>query len=131
MSDSLSPKDRKELIRAYKETPRTMGVYWIRHTESGRCLVGTSVDVPSILNRHRAQLRMDGHPSRDLQRDWNVLGQDAFAFEILDTLEPQDEPQDEPGYDPADDLKELEAMWVEKLEAEGAEFYGGSRRGLR
>jgi hypothetical protein len=36
----------------------------------------------------------------ELQRDWNALGPDAFAFEMLDRLEPRDEP----GYDPRDDL---------------------------
>ena len=127
MTDRPSPKERKELIRAYKEAPRTMGVYQVRNTENGRCLVGPSVDVPSILNRHRAQLRMGGHPERDLQRDWNSLGPEAFTFEILDILEPKDAP----GYDPADDLKELEAMWVEKLQADGMAMYGGRRQGSR
>ena len=120
MNESNSREHRKALIRAYKETPRTMGLYRVLNTENGRCLIGTSVDVPSILNRHRAQLRVNGHPDRHLQRDWNSLGPDAFAFEILDTLEPEAEP----GYDPADDLRELEAMWVGKLEAEGVERYG-------
>jgi hypothetical protein len=88
-----------------------MGVYQIRNTVNGKVLIGTSVDVPSILNRLRAQLRSGSHRNRDLQQDWNALGPDAFAFEILDTLPPSDRP----AYDPSDDLRALEALWLEKL----------------
>jgi hypothetical protein len=103
--------DRKELIRQYKDTPRPMGVFRVVHTASGKCLVGTSVDLPSVLNRERAQLRLGGHRNEALQRDWNSFGADAFVFEVLDTLTPPDEP----GYDPTGDLQVLEQMWLEKL----------------
>jgi group I intron endonuclease len=104
--------DKKALIREYKETQRPMGVYQVRNTVNGKLLIGTSVDLPSILNRERAQLRLGGHRNRALQQDWNEHGAEAFEFEILDTLPPSDKP----GYKPADDLKELEALWLEKLE---------------
>ncbi len=102
---------RKELQRAYRETPRPMGVYQIRNCASGRVLVGSSVDVPARLNRHRAQLTLGVHPSRDLQADWRALGEDAFEFTTLDTLPPRDTPDD----DPAADLAALEALWRETL----------------
>ena len=49
--------DRKTLIREYKESRRPMGVYRVLNTTNGRALVGVSVDLPSMLNRQRAQLR--------------------------------------------------------------------------
>jgi hypothetical protein len=107
----MKPVDRKALIREYKETSRPMGVYQVRNTVHGKVLVGTSVDLPSILNRHRAALRLGGHTNRGLQKDWNELGPEAFEFEVLDTLTPSDRP----GYKPADDLRELEELWLEKL----------------
>lgn len=103
--------DRKALTRAYKETPRPMGVYRVRNTVTGKSLVASSVDLPAILNRHKAALRLGGHTNKELQKDWNELGPEAFEFEVLDTLSPSDRPGDKP----ADDLKELEAMWIEKL----------------
>ena len=90
-----------------------MGVYRILNTRDGRSLVGRSVDVPSSLNRERAALRFGAHQNAALQRDWNALGPDAFVFEVLDTLTP---PDDRPGYDPSDDLRVLEALWLERLE---------------
>jgi hypothetical protein len=103
--------DRKALTRAYKETPRPMGVYRIRNTVTGKSFVASSVDLPAILNRHRAALRLGGHTHRELQKDWNEHGPEAFEFEILDTLTPPDQP----GKSAAEDLKALEAMWIEKL----------------
>ena len=80
--------DRRELIRQYKETRRPMGVYRVHNTRDDRSLLGRSVDLPSILNRERAQLRLGVHRNAALQRDWNALGAEAFAFEVLDTIAP-------------------------------------------
>jgi len=64
-----------------------------------------------MLNRHRAQLQMSGHPNHSLQGDWDALGPGAFKFEILDTLTPSDEP----GYDLTKDLQLLHELWLAKL----------------
>ncbi len=104
--------DRKALIRQYKETPRTMGVGQVRNLASGKVLVIAGRDLPSLLNRHQAQLRLNAHNVKALQADWNAEGADAFVFEVLDTLAP---PADKPDYDPASDLKALEDLWLEKL----------------
>ena len=104
--------DRKTLIREYKETARPMGVYCVRNSTNGKILIGAANDLPARLNRHQAQLKMGLHPVKALQRDWNELGAEAFVFEVLDTLEPRDTP----GYNPHEDLAELEAIWIEKLQ---------------
>jgi hypothetical protein len=76
------------LIREYKERRSVMGVYQVRNLTSGKVLIGSSTDVPAMLNRQQAQLRLGVHPNRQLQLDWQTLGPDAFAFELLDTLTP-------------------------------------------
>jgi hypothetical protein len=103
--------DRKELVQRYKRTPRPSGVYRVRHTPSGRTLLGASLDAPAMLNRIRAQLRMRSHPNRRLQADWNAEGSEAFLFEVVDLLPPSTTPDD----DPRDDLAMLEQLWREKL----------------
>jgi hypothetical protein len=103
--------DKKALIREYKDTQRPMGVYQVRNTVNGKVLIGRSVDLPAILNRLRGELRLGGLRNRALQQDWNEHGPEAFEIEVLDTLPPSDRP----GYNPADDLKALEALWLEKL----------------
>jgi hypothetical protein len=116
--------ERKAQIREYKETPRPMGVYRVRNTANGRSLVGSSVNLPAILNRHRAQLGMGLHPNRALQKDWNELGPEVFEFETLDTLKPPDQP----GYDPSGDLRVLEEMWLEKLSPFDERGYNGTAK---
>ncbi|MDA0312766.1 MAG: GIY-YIG nuclease family protein [Gemmatimonadetes bacterium] len=103
--------DRKELIRQYKETPRPAGVYRVVHTSSGRTLFGSSFDAPAMLNRVQAQLKMRGHPNPQLSKDWAADGEGAFVFEVLDLLTPSEGGDG----DLADDLRILEALWVEKL----------------
>jgi hypothetical protein len=116
--------DRKARVREYLETPRPAGVYCVRNLSNGKLLLGSSSDLPGILNRERFQLEGGLHPDKELQADWNKLGADAFAFETLDLLKPSDETD----YDPTDDLRVLKALWLEKLTAAGVALYRRSQR---
>lgn len=119
---------RHELRRAYKATPRPMGVYRVLNTRDGRALIARSVDLPASLNRERSSLRFGGHPIVALQRDWNAHGPEAFVFEVLDTLTP---PEGQLDYDPAPDLRVLEALWRERLDPAGTHAYGTARGSSR
>jgi hypothetical protein len=105
------PQDRKALRREYKNTPRTAGIGGVRNMANGKVLLLAGRDIPALLNRHRAQLRLGVHRNLELQRDWKALGEQGFVFEVVDTLTPKDAP----GYDPSDDLRALEQLWLEKL----------------
>ena len=105
--------DRKAAAREYRENPRPVGVYRIRSAEGGVAFIGSSVDVPSMLNRARFELEMGSHRDRTLQAEWNRCGSEGFVFEVLDTLELPDDP----AYDPGEDLAELLDMWRERLAA--------------
>lgn len=111
--------DRKALIRQYKETRRPAGIFRVRNTVNGKSLIGSSIDLPAILNRHRMQLRLQVHSNRELQHDWDTLGADAFAFEVLDTLSFPEQPD----YDPKADLLALEALWLDRLSPYGDQGY--------
>ena len=121
----MSQIDRKARIREYKETSQPAGIYRVRNSATGKSLVGSTVNLPGMLNRQRFQLEHGSHPDRELQKDWNELGPDAFEFEALDRLEPRDEP----AYDSTEDLRVLKEMWLEKLTASGEPLYRQSRRG--
>jgi len=117
--------ERKSFNREYKNTPRPVGIYRVRNSVTGKSLVGSSTDLPGMLNRQRFQLENGLHPDRELQRDWNELGADAFEFETLDRLKPSEEP----GYDPTEDLAALKDMWIEELTKSGDVLYQQSKRG--
>jgi hypothetical protein len=111
--------DKKALMREYKEARRAMGIYCIRNTVNGKVLVGKSTDLPSILNRQRAQLRSGAHPNPTLQKDLVEYGTEAFEVEVLDTLEVPGQAD----YDPSADLRTLEQMWLDKLSPFGNRGY--------
>lgn len=120
----MSTPDRKSRIRDYKQNPPAAGVFLIRNTVSGRVLVGRAANLPGMFNRQRFQLEMGSHPDRELQVDWNTLGQDCFEFEVLDELELGEDltPQAL-----SDELVVLHRLWLDHLS--GQEFYPQSRRG--
>jgi hypothetical protein len=119
----MNQLDRKALLRQYKETPRLAGIFQVKNLATGRVLVGSSPDVPGMLNRQRFQLEMGSHPDRELQADWNELGPDNFEFAVLDELEPgEDASQASP-----EDLRVLHALWLERLAT--VDCYPLTRRG--
>jgi hypothetical protein len=112
MSTPLPEIERKAIKRRYKEGRRPMGVFCLRNLRDGRRLVLSSVDLPSMFNRLRMQLRTGTcvkYP--ELQRDWKELGAEAFSFEVLEQLEPAPDP----AWDPSSDLETLEGLWLEEL----------------
>jgi len=111
--------DRKAKIKEYKENPASMGVYRIKNKENGKSLVGSSVNLPAILNRSKAELKMGSHRNVTLQKEWQQFGPEMFEFEELELLEPSDDP----AYNPAEDLHVLEELWIEKLSPFGDNGY--------
>lgn len=122
----MSNIDRKARTREYKDTSRPAGVYRVRNSVAGKSLIGSTTDLPGMLNRQRFQLENGSHPDREMQGDWSELGSDGFEFETLDQLESSDDP----AYDPAEDLAVLKKMWIEKLVSSGETLYEQSKRGI-
>jgi hypothetical protein len=111
--------DKRTLKRQYKESEIPAGIYRVVNTQEDRSLVGSSVNLPAILNRHRADLKLGAHRNKELQREWNEFGEGAFAFEVLDTLTPRHEP----GCDMKRELAALEELWLERLAPYGERGY--------
>lgn len=65
---------------------KTSGIYLIRHRESGKCYVGSSVNCESRFYQHKSLLRLGRHRNPILQAAWNKYGPDAFDFELLESV---------------------------------------------
>ncbi|MCX6556260.1 MAG: GIY-YIG nuclease family protein [Candidatus Aminicenantes bacterium] len=111
--------DLKTQKKLFKQTPRPMGIYQIKNLANDKIYIGRSADLNGKINSERFQLRNNMHMNRELQGDFNALGEEKFAFEVLDRLPPKEEP----GLDYGEDLKTLEVMWLEKLRPFGARGY--------
>jgi hypothetical protein len=115
----MTKEKRKELQLAYKETKWPMGVFGIRNKENGKMLVGSSQNLDKVWNRHHFHLNSGGHPNKELQNDWKQLGEQAFIFEILETVKEKSE-----GYqDTKRVLELLEEKWIKEQKALGNEIY--------
>ncbi|MBS1796462.1 MAG: GIY-YIG nuclease family protein [Acidobacteria bacterium] len=114
--------NKKDLIREYKETRRPMGVFQIRNLTNDRLFIGSSTNLEGIFNRHRFQLVANGHPNKALQADWNALGAESFAFEVLEELDHRE------GLDDRKELEFLEDLWLEKAAPYGERGYNEPKK---
>ncbi len=103
--------DKKEIKKLYKQQPPDMGVYQVKNLGSGKIYLGRAMDLNGKMNSERFQLKNGMHMNRELQNDFNDLGEGKFAFEVLDRLQPKEGA----GHDLGQELKELEEIWLEKL----------------
>lgn len=115
----------KELKRDYLQTLPQMGVWQIRNMVNEKVLIGLSLNLPGILNRHRFALQMGGHQNRALQADWHEFGADKFAFEVLDEITPKNDPS----FDARAELTALEDLWLDKLQPYGERGYNEKKKG--
>ena len=63
------------------------GVYTIVNAVTGDAYIGSSVDMPMRMSRHRALLATGRHYNSKLQADWDSFGEDAFLFDVLEAVE--------------------------------------------
>lgn len=117
-------KTRKEIHREYKERVKPSGVFQVKNLVNGKVLLGSSLNLEGPLNKHRFMLRINSHPNKELQKDWNELGADQFTFEILETIPVKDDPN----FNLKDELTLLEEIWLEKLQPFGEGGYNASAK---
>lgn len=105
-------KSRRELNREYTERVKPAGVYQVKNLANGKVLLGSSLNLEGPLNRHKFMLKIGSHLNKDLQKDWDELGAEKFAFEILEQVQVKDDPN----FNLKDELTLLEMIWLEKLQ---------------
>jgi hypothetical protein len=115
----LRNKQHKELIQQYKEALRPLGVFLIRNNKTDKVFLGCGIDLRGAINRHKFQLSSGSHPNRELQADWNQLGANNFAVEIIEELQPRNETS----FDSKRELEFMEKMWLDKLKPYGDRGY--------
>jgi hypothetical protein len=103
---------RKAAIQDFKQRTPERGAFAVRCTTTGRVWVGTSPNLAAAKNGLWFMLRTGSSRERGLQEAWNVEGESAFEFEILERLD-----DDVPQMRIADLLKASKARWATELSA--------------
>lgn len=104
--------NKSEIKNNYKRTLRPMGVYQVRNLVNGKIFVGSSLNLPGRINRHKFELNVGSENIKELQEDYNKFGEENFSFEIIDELKPKEDPE----YNYKEDVAVLEQLWIEKLQ---------------
>jgi hypothetical protein len=104
--------DKKEAIRKFKEQKVPRGVYAVRCSVTGHVWVGTSRNLDASRNGTWFALRTGNYMDKSLQQEWNVHGEPAFDYQILEKLEDDLLP-----LAAADLLKEKGKQWVAQMSA--------------
>lgn len=99
-----------------------MGIFQIRNLTTDKVLIGKSENLDGIFNRIEFQLKAGVHHQKQLQADWNELGKNNFAFEILEEFEFRE------NLDLQKELEFLEDLWLEKLEPFGEKGYNEPKK---
>jgi hypothetical protein len=108
----MKATDRKAAVAAYKERKVAAGIFALRCNATGEAWVGQALDLGTIRNRLWFTLGHGSHPVRGLQDAWNARGAEAFAFEELERIDP-----DQPDYVRDKALRDRTAAWIKELAA--------------
>jgi hypothetical protein len=112
--------DRRQVKEDYKRTIQPMGIVQVKNLKNGRCFIMRSANTKGTINSLRFQLKMGAFATNhELSRDWQALGEENFAIEVIDELALVDEPD----HDYASELRALEDLWMEKLQPYGNRGY--------
>lgn len=105
---------KRDLVRDYKERKQPRGVFAVTCTATGERWIAASQNLDKQQNSLWFTLKLGSHTNRALQTAWKTHGEEAFSYEILDTLD------DDPAADAQTiraDLKAMEELWREKFGA--------------
>lgn len=108
----ISKQRREELKQIYKEMKPKMGAFIIKNSINEKIFMNVSKDLKSTFNSYWFQLKMGSHMIKEMQKDWNKYGKDAFTFEVLEYLE-YDKKEENKDY--SEELDIMKMMWMEKL----------------
>ena len=79
--------NRKEAAKEFKARKVPKEIFAIRCRTTGAVWVDSSPNLDAARNGTWFQLRGGLHRDKRLQEEWNPCGEEAFDFEVLETLD--------------------------------------------
>ncbi|BAH08256.1 GIY-YIG nuclease family protein [Clostridium kluyveri] len=100
---------KKQIIKEYKQREIEMGIIRIYNTITGYCFVDISNNLYKPFEGIKFQLELGRFKSKQLQKDWNIYGQEPFKFDVVEKLKID---EDATNKQDKDDLEELLQLWI-------------------
>jgi hypothetical protein len=104
--------NKKEMMNKYKQTVQPMGILQIKNLKNGKIFLESTKNLQGKINSSKFQLKNSLHLNKEMQKDFNEIGEEGFSFDILDYLKPKEDLN----FDYTEELKILLDMWLEKLQ---------------
>ena len=114
----MDREQKKAVQTAFKEKKSVGGVYCIENIKTGKKLLQTTPNIEAKRNSLEFSQKTNTCSILEIREDWEKFGGDVFVFSVMDELEKEEE-QTRKAF--AEDLKELLAIWRQKLDGEN--FY--------
>ena len=111
----MDKQRRKDIQANYKARKESGGIYAIRNSVSGKVLLLMTTNMQSSKNRFEFSQKTGSCENPKLTSDYLLMGNSAFKFDILETLEMGDD-QSYENY--VKGLKILHSLWLEKFDKE-------------
>lgn len=115
----MRPNKGETCKEATQAESRPSGVFLIRNVGNDKVFLGVGLDLQGIVNRHKFQLMQGIHSNVQLQNDWDELGPESFAFEILEETNLSEHTQSKQ----QKELAFMEKLWLERLQPFGERGY--------
>lgn len=114
--NEMNRKD--ELKQQAKEIKIQAGVFQIKNTVNQKVFIESTRNLKTI-NGQQFSLEMGSHVNKELQKEWNEFGKEAFSIDVLEVLKKKEGEY----YDEKDALAKLKDKWMEKLQPYGDKGY--------
>lgn len=104
--------DKKKLREDYKSLINPMGIFAFTNKMNGKVFLASSLNLKNKDVRLKMSLNNNLYPNKEFQDDWNKDGESNFTYDVLETLEINDDPN----YNYKEDLEILESIWIDKFQ---------------
>ena len=81
---------KQQLREKAKDHKITIGVLSVKNNLTGKQLIQGALNLEALVNKMKFQLNAGQFPNSELQKDWKELGNDAFTFEFVYSIESQE-----------------------------------------
>jgi len=106
----MSNINKKELINNYKQQEIEMGIIRVYNTVTGYSLVDISMNLYKPFESIKFKLSLGRFKLNQLQADWDMYGEKAFEFKVVEKLKPNEPSTDK---EKIDDLRELVKIYID------------------
>jgi hypothetical protein len=106
---------RRDLKSNYKETHPEAGVYALRNNQTGKVLIGSTLNLASMRNKLAFARSTNSPGALDLRlrHEIEIYGVDAFELDILESIRPSPEQSDA---EIRQELETLEALHRDEID---------------